>query len=751
MKKLIITEKPSVAADFIKVLDLNYSKKKGYFEGENYIITWCVGHLITMCYPEKYGEEYKVWSFETLPFIPDKYLYEVISSVKEQYNTVKECLNRSDIDTIYYAGDAAREGEYIQRLVRQKAGRNKNAIEKRIWIDSQTEEEIKRGVREAKALSEYDAMADSGYARAIEDYLVGMNFSRALSIKYGSGFNNLAKTSKYTPISVGRVMSCVLGMIVDRERDIRNAVEIPFYGVSATTDNNVSLKWKAVEGSSYYKSSALFQDKDDAFTLRQDAENLVNSLTGKSLKVNYVNSTTEKKMAPLLFNLAELQAECSKKFKISPDETLVIVQALYDKKMTTYPRTDARVLSSAVGDVIENNIDGLKNIKEYKLLAEKAKEHGIFKFINKTKYVNDEMVSDHYAIIPTGEHTHEYEGLAEIEQAVYDLIVRRFLSIFYPAAEYDKVSAECQVDNEKFYTSTKVLTSLGYLELYKEDEEDDLSVYNAIMELKDKGSVSAEYNVSEGKTSIPKRYSSGSMILAMENAGNLIEDAELREQIKSSGIGTSATRAEIIKKLLKNGFISLNTKTQIITPSMSGEILYEIVKATTPSLLNPVMTANWEKGLSLVSNGNITKEEYLSKMDAYIRKEIQKIKEENVVDIIKNNVDELRKVYKDIGSMENSGKSGNSNSGIGECPLCKNPVRIMDWGAGCSGYKDGCKFSISRKAFGAKLTDKQLEKLFTSGMVKNVKCYSQAKQKEYEANIKMDKDGKLSLAFDNND
>lgn len=749
MKKLIITEKPSVASDFIKVLDTDYERKQGYFEGEKYVITWCVGHLIALSYPEKYGEEYAAWSFDTLPFIPDKYRYEVIESVKDQFKTVKECLNRKDIDTIYYAGDAGREGEYIQRLVRQCAGRNKDAAEKRIWIDSQTEAEILRGVREAKDISEYENIADSGYMRAIEDYLVGINFSRALSIKYGRAFNNLAKTSKYTPLSTGRVMTCVLGMITDRERAIRNNVEIPFYGVQAKLSDDVAAKWKVTDSSVYANSPKLYND--NSFSKEDYANELLSLCNGKSLTVTKIKKEKEKKNAPLLYNLAELQNDCSRFFKISPDETLQVVQSLYEKKMTTYPRTDARVLSSAIATEIDKNISGLKNFSKVNEFAENILNNQWYQHIGNTKYTNDSLITDHYAIIPTGEAVGQYSGLSDTEKDIYLLIVRRFLSIFYPAAEYEKISVQFSVEKESFFSNSKTLKGKGYLELYddeeNEEEKEEKAVEKFLNSLSEGSSISAEYSVVKGTTSAPRRYTSGSIILAMENAGNLIEDESLREMIKGSGIGTSATRAETIKKLVKNGYIKLNTKTQVLQPSMSGEILYEIVKATVPSLLNPTMTASWEKGLSAIVDGTVSKDEYLQKMNYYIKTEIENIKANNVMENLKPTMKELGSVYKDIGDMDVS--SGSSSNVVCKCPKCGKDIGKFDWGMGCKGYKEGCKVAIRKELFGAKLTERQMKTLIEKGKVKDIKCHSDKKNKDYTANLVMDYDtGKVNLDFD---
>ena len=635
-KSLYIAEKPSVAREFAKALNIDGKNKDGYLESEEAIVTWCVGHLVTMCYPEKYDERLKRWSLDTLPFIPKEFKYEVINDVKKQFTIVSGLLNRKDVDTIYVCTDSGREGEYIYRLVEQMAD-VKGKVRKRVWIDSQTEEEILRGIREAKDLSEYDNLSASAYLRAKEDYLMGINFSRLLTLKYGQNISNYLGT-KYTVLSVGRVMTCVLGMVVRREREIRNFVKTPFYrvlGKLSTGGHEFEAEWKAVEGSAYFQSPKLY--KENGFKKEEDAAALIWQL--KSVepfvgKVSAIERKKEKKNPPLLYNLAELQNECSRMFKISPDETLKIVQELYEKKMVTYPRTDARVLSTAVAKEIYKNISGLRGINGLGAFASEILEHGAHKGIASTRYVNDKQITDHYAIIPTGQGLSALGSLPPTKYGVYMSIVRRFLSIFYPAAEYQKVSITAAIGNESLFASFKVLLSEGYLKVAEfgmdkrkksSDEEatEDVKCDSAFLEhlkkLK-KGDL-LEINdlfIKEGETSPPKRYNSGSMILAMENAGQLIEDEELRAQIKGSGIGTSATRAEILKKLVNIKYLSLNAKTQIIMPTQLGEMVFDVVDNSIRSLLNPELTASWEKGLTYVAEGSITPEEYMVKLENFI-------------------------------------------------------------------------------------------------------------------------------------
>ena len=641
-KKLIITEKPSVAQEFAKVLRVS-GRNDGYIENGEYVISWCVGHLVTMSYPAEYDVSLKRWSMDTIPFIPTEWKYEIIPAVAKQFNIVAGLLNREDVDKIYVCTDSGREGEYIYRLVEQMAGvHGKKRL--RVWIDSQTEEEIKRGVRDAKDLSEYDNLSEAAYLRAKEDYLMGINFSRVLTLKYGQSISSFFRQNNRTVIAVGRVMTCVLGMVVRREREIRNFVKTPFYRVVATLplseDKNFDAEWKAVEGSKYFESPKLY--KENGFKERKDAEELINILSENkpvTMEVISIERKTENKQPPLLYNLAELQNDCSKFFKLSPDETLKHTQELYEKKLVTYPRTDARVLSTAVAKVIDKNITGLRNIPEYKEFVEEILAAKSYEGIAKTRYVNDKQITDHYAIVPTGQGFNNLKNLSATSKAVYYAIVRRFLSIFYPAAVYKKISISLRRDTESFFASFKVLEKEGYLKVVNsfrkskadgeetEEEKYDEAFLDKLKGLK-KGSILdvSGFNVKEGETSPPKRYNSGSMILAMENAGQLIEDEELRAQIKGSGIGTSATRAEILKKLVDKKYINLNNKTQIITPSQLGEIVYDVVDNSIKRLLDPRLTASWEKGLTGVAEGNISTDEYLLKLEAFISKNTMMVK-----------------------------------------------------------------------------------------------------------------------------
>lgn len=646
MKSLYIAEKPSVAQEFMKALGENPQRRDGYSESDDAVFTWCVGHLVTMSYPAEYDASLKRWSMDTIPFIPTEWKYEIIPAVAKQFNIVAGLLNREDVDKIYVCTDSGREGEYIYRLVEQMAGvHGKKRL--RVWIDSQTEEEIKRGVRDAKDLSEYDNLSEAAYLRAKEDYLMGINFSRVLTLKYGQSISSFFRQNNRTVIAVGRVMTCVLGMVVRREREIRNFVKTPFYRVVATLllseDKNFDAEWKAVEGSKYFESPKLY--KENGFKERKDAEELINILSENkpvTMEVISIERKTENKQPPLLYNLAELQNDCSKFFKLSPDETLKHTQELYEKKLVTYPRTDARVLSTAVAKVIDKNITGLRNIPEYKEFVEEILAAKSYEGIAKTRYVNDKQITDHYAIVPTGQGFNNLKNLSATSKAVYYAIVRRFLSIFYPAAVYKKISIALRRDTESFFASFKVLEKEGYLKVVNsfrkskadgeetEEEKYDGAFLDKLKGLK-KGSILdvSGFNVKEGETSPPKRYNSGSMILAMENAGQLIEDEELRAQIKGSGIGTSATRAEILKKLVDKKYINLNNKTQIITPSQLGEIVYDVVDNSIKRLLDPRLTASWEKGLTGVAEGNISTDEYLLKLEAFISKNTTMVKSLN--------------------------------------------------------------------------------------------------------------------------
>ena len=622
-KSVFIAEKPSVAQEFAKALKLNTRRQDGFLEADNAIVTWCVGHLVTMSYPEVYDEKYKRWSLETLPFIPKDFKYEVIANVEKQFRIVSNILNRADVETIYVCTDSGREGEYIYRLVEQMAG-VKGKMRKRVWIDSQTEEEILRGIREAKDLEEYDNLSASAYLRAKEDYLMGINFSRLLTLKYGNTLSTFMKTDR-TVLSVGRVMTCVLGMIVRREREIRDFVKTPFYRVLSTIqlgEKSFEGEWKSVKGSRYFESFDLY--KENGFKKKEKAEELIAYLSEVpplQCTVASVEKKIEKKAPPLLYNLAELQNECSKRFKISPDETLKIVQELYEKKLVTYPRTDARVLSTAVAKEISKNLNGLAKYDMAKPYLQDILQFGTHKGLEKTKYVNDKQITDHYAIIPTGQGLSALASVSPTAKQVYDTIVRRFLSIFYPAAVYHKMSITTQMRGESFFSNFKVLAEEGYLKVVGvgNETEVDAGLFELLKTVQ-KGSVLPvqELAVKEGETTPPKRYNSGSIILAMENAGQLIEDEELRAQIKGSGIGTSATRAEILKKLIHIKYLSLNGKTQIITPTLLGEMVFDVVENSIRSLLNPELTASWEKGLTYVAEGQITSEEYMVKLENFI-------------------------------------------------------------------------------------------------------------------------------------
>lgn len=629
MKKLFITEKPSVAAEFAKALKVPTGRKNGYLEGDSVIVTWCVGHLITMSYPEKYDEKFRRWSLDTLPFLPKEFKYEVIDGVKKQFETVSSLLNREDIDTIYICTDSGREGEYIYRLVDMMAN-VKGKVRKRVWIDSQTEEEIRRGIKEAKDWSYYDNLSAAAFLRAKEDYLMGINFSRILTLKYSRNVANFLKLDRAV-LSVGRVMTCVVGMVVNREREIRNFVKTPFYKVSARCKNQgmfIDGEWKVNERSKYFNSPMLY--KDNGFRERIYAQKLtehveeVANTNGREAIVLSSDKKKEVKNPPLLFNLAEVQNECSKRFKISPDETLKIIQELYEKKLVTYPRTDARVLSGAVAKEIDKNIKGLC---KFPLLADFANDilnKGTYKNISKTKYVNDSQITDHYAIIPTG--FGNINSLGRLQALIYELICRRFLAIFYPPAVYQKFAIKFGIGDEIFITNTKFCIERGFLDVVNQLKEDDDGVENQNFEYINmvsslrKGSklILDSLSIKEGETVPPKRYSSGSIILAMENAGQLIEDEDLRSQIKGNGIGTSATRADILKKLFAIKYLALNKKTQIITPTLFGEIVYEVVNCSISQLLNPELTASWEKGLTMVSNGDISSEEYMVKLERFV-------------------------------------------------------------------------------------------------------------------------------------
>lgn len=720
-KALYIAEKPSVAQEFAKALKINGQRRDGYLESQDSVVTWCVGHLVTMSYPEKYDIKYKRWSLDTLPFLPREFKYEVIPGVQKQFEIVKGLLNREDVDTIYVCTDSGREGEYIYRLVAQMAGvRGKK--EKRVWIDSQTEEEIMRGIREAKDLSAYDNLSASAYLRAKEDYLMGINFSRVLTLRYGNSVSNYLNT-KYQAISVGRVMTCVLGMVVRREREIRAFVKTPFYRVLssiALEGENFEGEWRAVEGSRYFQTPYLY--KENGFKEKAYAEKLIQELSVSQplqCTVEKIERKKENRNPPLLFNLAELQNVCSKLFKISPDETLKIVQELYEKKLVTYPRTDARVLSTAAAKEIYKNISGLRNYEHTAEIAQHIIEQGNYKNLAKTRYVNDKQITDHYAIVPTGQGLNALRSVSLTAQRVYETIVRRFVCIFYPPAVYQKISLVTKIQNESFFSSFKVLLDEGYLKVATNsfakrkaadamssvnragaagnegsEEEDpdtgknsgnkaddsaedmacDTRLLAALQNLKKGDILSVDsLSIKEGETSPPKRYNSGSMILAMENAGQLIEDEELRAQIKSCGIGTSATRAEILKKLCNIKYLALNKKTQVITPTLLGEMIFDVVNCSIRQLLNPELTASWEKGLNYVAEGSITEQEYMDKLEHFVRLRTRQVEDSNIQPYLRQFFDAAAVNYKDSSEKNSVKTTGRSTSAAGRSRTCRKP------------------------------------------------------------------------------
>ena len=720
-KALYIAEKPSVAQEFAKALKINGQRRDGYLESQDSVVTWCVGHLVTMSYPEKYDIKYKRWSLDTLPFLPREFKYEVIPGVQKQFEIVKGLLNREDVDTIYVCTDSGREGEYIYRLVAQMAGVH-GKKEKRVWIDSQTEEEIMRGIREAKDLSAYDNLSASAYLRAKEDYLMGINFSRVLTLRYGNSVSNYLNT-KYQAISVGRVMTCVLGMVVRREREIRAFVKTPFYRVLssiALEGENFEGEWRAVEGSRYFQTPYLY--KENGFKEKAYAEKLIQELSVSQplqCTVEKIERKKENRNPPLLFNLAELQNVCSKLFKISPDETLKIVQELYEKKLVTYPRTDARVLSTAAAKEIYKNISGLRNYEHTAEIAQHIIEQGNYKNLAKTRYVNDKQITDHYAIVPTGQGLNALRRVSLTAQRVYETIVRRFVCIFYPPAVYQKISLVTKIQNESFFSSFKVLLDEGYLKVATNsfakrkaadamssvnragaagnegsEEEDpdtgknggnkaddsaedmacDTRLLAALQNLKKGDILSVDsLSIKEGETSPPKRYNSGSMILAMENAGQLIEDEELRAQIKSCGIGTSATRAEILKKLCNIKYLALNKKTQVITPTLLGEMIFDVVNCSIRQLLNPELTASWEKGLNYVAEGSITEQEYMDKLEHFVRLRTRQVEDSNIQPYLRQFFDAAAVNYKDSSEKNSAKTTGRSTSAAGRSRTCRKP------------------------------------------------------------------------------
>ena len=720
-KALYIAEKPSVAQEFAKALKINGQRRDGYLESQDSVVTWCVGHLVTMSYPEKYDIKYKRWSLDTLPFLPREFKYEVIPGVQKQFEIVKGLLNREDVDTIYVCTDSGREGEYIYRLVAQMAGVH-GKKEKRVWIDSQTEEEIMRGIREAKDLSAYDNLSASAYLRAKEDYLMGINFSRVLTLRYGNSVSNYLNT-KYQAISVGRVMTCILGMVVRREREIRAFVKTPFYRVLssiALEGENFEGEWRAVEGSRYFQTPYLY--KENGFKEKAYAEKLIQELSVSQplqCTVEKIERKKENRNPPLLFNLAELQNVCSKLFKISPDETLKIVQELYEKKLVTYPRTDARVLSTAAAKEIYKNISGLRNYEHTAEIVQHIIEQGNYKNLAKTRYVNDKQITDHYAIVPTGQGLNALRSVSLTAQRVYETIVRRFVCIFYPPAVYQKISLVTKIQNESFFSSFKVLLDEGYLKVATNsfakrkaadamsggnragaagnegsEEEDpdtgknggnkaddsaedmacDTRLLAALQNLKKGDILSVDsLSIKEGETSPPKRYNSGSMILAMENAGQLIEDEELRAQIKSCGIGTSATRAEILKKLCNIKYLALNKKTQVITPTLLGEMIFDVVNCSIRQLLNPELTASWEKGLNYVAEGSITEQEYMDKLEHFVRLRTRQVEDSNIQPYLRQFFDAAAVNYKDSSEKNSAKTTGRSTSATGRSRTCRKP------------------------------------------------------------------------------
>lgn len=751
---MIITEKPSVAQEFAKILKVS-GRQNGYLENESYVITWCVGHLVEMVYPEEYDSKYKKWKLEDLPFLPKDYKYGVIKSVSGQYDVVHKMLHREDIDTVYWAGDAGKEGQTIEENIRNFGGVREGMQELRVWIDSQTEEEILRGIKEAKPMREYANLGKSGIMRTIEDYAMGINFSRAMSVKYGNLLNDAAGTKSYTAIAVGRVMTCVLGMVVIREREIRNFIETPFYRiVGKFTDAEIEAEWKTTEESAYYASPLLY--KENGFAKEEDAKALLESLVGKEARVSSVEKGISKKKAPLLFNLAELQAECAKRFKISPDETLQIAQDLYEKKLTTYPRTDARVLSSAVAKEISKNVSRLKGYEPVSQFVNAIMQSGTYRGIGRSAYTDDSKITDHYAIIPTGQLT-ELNSVNGLHRQVYDLIVRRFLSIFYPPAEYQTVKFIAKIEKESFFAGGKILKSPGYLcvlgkEAAEEKDEDGgekeegtnaRTLLAMIEKLSENDVVPVKgMDIKEGKTSPPKRYTSGSMVLAMENAGQLIEDEELRAQIKGSGIGTSATRAEIIKKLVRVGYLNLNRKSQVLTPTMLGEMIFETVSMTVPELLNPKMTASWEKGLDGITRGTVDMGEYRAKLEDFIRRETLSMAQTD-------RKQELIKRIQPLTGRESRGAAARKKLGI-KCPLCDGEVETTPFGYGCSNYRtNGCKFSIGTIA-GRDLTEEEVTKLLTEGKTEILNGFVSKSKKKFSAALiyKKDENGVPSIQFD---
>lgn len=764
-KKLIITEKPSVARDFARVLQVS-GNQKGYIENNQYVVSWCYGHLVQMVYPEEYDIKYKTWNLKDLPFLPKEYKYGVVESAKDQYKVVNELLHREDIDTVYWAGDSGKEGQTIEENIRNYGGVREGMTELRVWIDSQTDDEIIRGIKEAKPMSDYAKLGASGIMRTIEDYSLGINFSRALSLKYGRLINDAAATTSYSAIAIGRVMTCVLGMVVEREREIRNFNEDPFFKVIGKfSDVNFPAEWKAVSGSGYFESPLLYGDKGNGFKEKASAEKLIEELTNEDALVSDKESGISKKKAPLLFNLAELQSECSKRFKISPAQTLDVIQELYEKKYTTYPRTDARVLTTAVAKEISKNLNKLQNYGPtskyvHDILADKK-----YIGLEKTAYTDDSKVTDHYAIIPTGQ-SNGIDRLSPLSQKVYDLIVRRFLSIFYPPAEYKNVKITISIKNEKFFAGAKLLIKPGYLEIAglpkskssdvsqesddedSDDNEDKFSKEDFVklidtINIGDNILVNG-FELKEGKTSPPKRYTSGSLILAMENAGKLIEDEELREQIKTTGIGTSATRGEILEKLVRIKYLNQNNKTQVITPEKLGEMIYEVVLLTTPSLLKPEQTANWEKGLEGIISGTVEFSAYRSELEEYIRRETKNMIDQDLTQTIAQNINQFT-------GKGSKGMATRKPLGI-KCPSCGGELTTTSFGYGCSNYSNEeikCRFSVGQIA-GVDLTEEQFKKLVVEGKTDLIEGFKSKKGVRFNAklSVKTNDEGKQVIVFD---
>lgn len=739
-KKLIITEKSSVAKQFAAALGVN-GNQDGFIENGSWVITWCRGHLIGLSMPEKYDESLAKWTLETLPFLPDRYRYEVLRDSAKQFQIVKQLLNRSDVELIYNAGDAGREGEYIQRLVYQAAGIQGKKKILRVWISSQTDAELRRGIKEAKPSSAYDSLATAAYERAIADFAVGINLSRALSCKFGRAFNVNAGTDRYIPMAVGRVMTCVLGMIVDREREIRDFKQVDFYRIDADHGSWKS-HWKAVEGSRYFEAPSLYNDS--GFKQKADAEALIREFKqDPRLRVEKAEHSVEKNSAPALFSLSELQSECTRRFKIDPSQTLEVAQSLYEKKLTTYPRTDARVLSSAVADVVEDNIRGLKGILGWPEVDVVLKE-GRYRSIKQVKrYVDDSKITDHYAIIPTGEGKESLNSCSELERSVYELICRRFLAIFYPLAEYAKTEIELIHKNgEHFFASERVLVSPGYKAIYEQpekDEKDDSGSNKQLAAIKKGDILQADFCLAASSTHPPKRFISGDMPNVMAAAGKLIDDEELREQLKGSGIGTEATRAETISKLEHNKYIAIDKKTQILTPTKLGESMYDIVKENVPQLLSPKMTASWEKGLAQVEQGNISAAQYRTALEKFVRAAVETIKSKEAPTVAYTQTE---------------------RTVVGKCPRCGRDVIEGKKGFGCVGYKDAenkCTFTLWKTSpileTGKKSLSASQAKQLLAGKSVMINGLKSAKTgKVYGASFTLEDDGQyanLKMSFDN--